>query len=205
MSCTEIYAFDKAGNASLFGTTHNSWRGGMAVWKAMEERHLPQFIPEYVKRMSRYRPDMTAAEIEEMIGYKPSRTWTWKPPGESENPMKEIWDLADNHEIPRHERIALFTTFDNALVKREHFREVIDAFRAFGGVTSLPEQAEIIEKMLLQDDIIAAGWNQTSVNADTWDTAGGYNEETEEAIPYNCLTGTRHYWIFDEMEAEAAE
>ena len=190
MSCTEIYAFDKAGNASLFGTTHNSWRGGMAVWRAMEERHLPPFVPEYIKRLPQYRPEMTAEDVEEWLEFKPSRTLT--PPGETENPMEAIWALADNPEIPRHERIVLFTTFDNALVKREHFREVIDAFRAFGGVTSLPEQAEIIEKMLLQDDIIAAGWNQTSVNVDTWDTAGGYNEETEEAVPYNCLTGTQH-------------
>lgn len=203
MSCTEIYAFDKAGNAGLFGETKNSWRGGMAVWKIMEERHLPQYIPEYVKHMSRYRPGMTPAELEEMIGYRPSRTVTM--PGGNENPTKEIWELADNPIIPRHERIVLFTTFDNALVRREHFQEVIDAFRAFGGKTSLPEQADILEKMLLQDDIIAAGWNQTSVNGDTWENAGGYNEETEESIPYNCLTGTRHYWIFDEIEGDAAE
>ena len=201
MSCTEIYAFDKAGNAGLFGETKNSWRGGMAVWKIMEARHLPQYIPEYVKHMSRYRPGMTPAELEEMIGYRPSRTVTIG----NENPTKEIWELADNPIIPRHEGIVLFTTFDNALVRREHFQEVIDAFRAFGGKTSLPEQADILEKMLLQDDIIAAGWKQTSVNGDTWENAGGYNEETEESIPYNCLTGTRHYWIFDEIEGGAAE
>lgn len=200
MSCTEIYAFDKAGNAGLFGETGNSWRGAMAVWRIMEARHLPQYIPEHVKHMSRYRPGMTSAELEGMIGYRPSRISA--PPG-PEDPTKEIWELADNPKIPRHERIVLFTTFDNALVRREHFQEVIDAFRAFGGITSLPEQAEILEKMLLQKSIIAAGWNQTSVNGDTWANAGGYDEETEEEIPYNCLTGTRHYWIFDEIDAEA--
>lgn len=199
MSCTEIYSFNKAGNASLFGTTENSWRGGMAVWRAMEERHLPQYVPEYVKKLPRYRPGMTAAEIEEMIGYKPSRTAIMYC--DKDDPMKEICELADDPAIPRHERVALFTTFENALVRREHFQEVIDAFRAFGGKTSLPEQADILEKMLLQDDIIAAGWNQTSISGDTWGNANGYNEETEESIPYNCLTGTRHYWIFDEMEA----
>ena len=199
MSCTELYAFDKEGNAYLFGTTHNSWRGGMAVWRAMEERHLPQIITEYVKDMWNYRPEMTASDIEKMLGYKPSRT-SIVTASQKDDPMKEIWELADNPEIPRHERIVLFTTFDKALVKREHFQEVIDAFRAFGGETSLPEQAEILEKMLLQDDIIAAGWNQTSVNADTWDVVGGYNEEADESIPYNCLTGTQHYWIFDELE-----
>lgn len=200
MSCTEIYAFDKAGNAGLFGETGNSWRGAMAVWRIMEARHLPQYIPEHVKHMSRYRPGMTPAELEGMLGYRPSRTSA--PPG-PEDPTKEIWELAGNPKIPRHERIVLFTTFDNALVKREHFQEVIDAFRAFGGITSLPEQAEILEKMLLQESIIAAGWNQTSVNADTWANAGGYNEEAEEEILYNCLTGTRHYWIFDEIDTEA--
>ncbi len=171
-------------------------------YKRRLKQGYPRNIPEerFLKLAAYEDMGLTPAELEEMIGYRPSRTSA--PPG-PEDPTKEIWELADNPKIPRHERIVLFTTFDNALVRREHFQEVIDAFRAFGGTTSLPEQAEILEKMLLQESIIAAGWNQTSVNADTWANAGGYNEETEEEIPYNCLTGTRHYWIFDEIDAEA--
>ena len=49
MSYTEIYAFDKAGLPRLYGEVRNSWRGARAVWNIMEERHLPPFVPGYVK------------------------------------------------------------------------------------------------------------------------------------------------------------
>ncbi len=56
MSFTEIYAFDKAGIPRLYGVVHNAWRGAMAVWNIMEERHLPPFVPEYIKLCNWYRP-----------------------------------------------------------------------------------------------------------------------------------------------------
>ena len=49
MSYTELYAFDKTGKAKLFGTVHNAWRGAMRVWRIMEERYLPLYIPDFVK------------------------------------------------------------------------------------------------------------------------------------------------------------
>ncbi len=112
--------------------------------------------------------------------------------------VKEIWNLADRKDIPLHERIVLHTTFDKCLVKAEDIPKVIDAFRKFGGTTSLPEQADILEK--LPEGTIAVGWNQSSVNCDDWSGQGGYDEENDEAIPYNCLTMNEHYWLFDELE-----
>lgn len=49
MSYTEIFAFNKEGNAYMAGMARNSWRGAMMIWNIMEERHLPPYIPEYVK------------------------------------------------------------------------------------------------------------------------------------------------------------
>ena len=46
MSYTEIYAFNQEGNAYMAGMVRNSWRGAMAVWNIMEERHLPPYVPE---------------------------------------------------------------------------------------------------------------------------------------------------------------
>lgn len=195
MSSTEIYAFGKDGYAHLYGQTKNAWRGCMAIWRLMEERHLPLYIPNWVKCANWYKPGMTAQELKANIGYAPTRC----APYLNDNPMKEIWELQHNKDVPVHERICLYTTFDDILVKRENVPKVIDAFRKFGGETSLPEQADILQEMLKDSDIIAVGWNQTSVNSDSWSTCGGYDEETDTRKPYNCITGKGHFWLFDEL------
>lgn len=107
--------------------------------------------------------------------------------------------MVDNTKIPEHERIVLFTTLDNCLIRREECRRVAEAFRQFGGETSLDAQAVILERAAMDYHITAIGWNQTSVCSENWANAGGYNSKTGEDIPYNCFTGTKHYWLFDEM------
>lgn len=182
MSSTYIYAFDESGNAYLFASTHNAWRGGMAIWREMEERHLPPYYYRGNKSMP-----LTRA-----VAYS------------DESAMQEIWNLATNKDIPLHERIVLYTTFDNCLVKAENIPKVVDAFRKFGeDYTSLSEQADILEK--LPKGTIAVGWNQTSVNCEDWSNFGGYDEENDEPIPYNCLTMNRHYWLFDELDTKNGE
>ena len=52
--------------------------------------------------------------------------------------------------------------------------------------------------MLEDETCIAVGWNQTSVNADTW-LSYNYDEELEDYVPYNCLEQNEHYWLFDEL------
>ena len=176
MSYTEIYAFGKDGNAYLAGEVHNAWRGSMAVWQIMEKRYLPQFYDHGVKTTR-------------MLSGKHGK----------DDPAREVWALADNLEIPLHERISMFVTFDDCLVKAEDIPRVVDAFRKFEGETSLNEQADILEKLAQDLEVIAVGWNGTSVNAENWANTGGYDEEAEEVLPYNCLTGDRHYWLFDEL------
>lgn len=200
MSYTEIYAFDKAGLPRLYGEVHNSYRGAMAVWNILDERHLPPYMPEYVKSCNWYRSDMTPEEVERRLGYRPRRTSDYCG---KEKPICEVWNLADNPEIPEHERIVLHTTFDDCLVRAENLPAVIAAFRQFEGDTSLKEQADILQRAADDPEIIAVGWNQTSVNGDSWYNAGGYDHEAEEDIPYNCLTGDKHYWLFDELRKEA--
>lgn len=184
MSYTEIYMFDKMGDANLAGQIQNAWRSAMAIWRIMEERHLPPYVPNYVKRCNWYKPNMTNQEIVEKIGYQPSRCAPTLGK-DGKNPIQEIWDLADSIDVPKHERIVLFTTFGCCLLKKDNIPAVIEAFHQFGGETSLIEQADFLEQLLNDDDCIAVGWNQTSVNADTWGNKY-YDEDTEESIPYNC-------------------
>lgn len=178
MSSTIIYGFNKQGEAFTLGATENAWRGGMAIWRELEERHLP---PYYYRGDRRHPQSRLTAFFDE-------------------NAAKEVWNLADRKDIPLHERIVLHTTFDRCLVKTEDIPKVIDAFRKFGcdDYTSLPEQADILEKLPV--GTIAVGWNQTSVTGEDWSNKGGYDEENDEAIPYNCLTMSEHYWLFDELE-----
>ena len=184
MSSTIIYGFNKQGEAFTLGETKNAWRGGMAIWRELEERHLPP----YYFRGDRRNPCTRLAAFYD------------------ENAAKEIWNLADRKDIPLYERIALYTTFDRCLVKAEDIPKVIDAFRKFAicnDYTSLAEQADILNK--LPEGTIAVGWNQNSVNGGDWSNKGGYDEENDEAIPYNCLTMSEHYWLFDELEEEHHE
>lgn len=173
MSSTIIYTFDENGDANYFAEVKNAWRGAMAVWLEMEKRHLPPFRTGY-SRMAYSMIDKNAAD--------------------------EIWNLADRKDIPLHERITLHTTLDKCLIKASDIPKVIEAFRKFGGNTSLPEQADLLEN--LPNGTIAVGWNQNSVSWDDWSNFGGYDEENDTSIPYNCLTMDKHYWLFDELEEQ---
>lgn len=197
MSYTEIYGFKKDGTAFLAGEIKNAWRGAPAIWGILEERYLPPYIPDYIKYCNWYREDMSYEEIVERNGFQPTRNSS--PPFGEHNPMKEIWDLNQREDISWPDLIALYTTYDNALAKRENFKAIIDAFDTFEGKTSLPEQARVLERLLADEDCIAVGWNQTSVNADNWCNIGEPDEDGD-ATPYNCLTGDQHFWIFDEEE-----
>lgn len=183
MSYTEIFSFDLEGNAHFESEVENAFSGGMAVWRIMELRHLPP--------------------LPKKCGIERHRYSTFSLNGD--NPMKEIWELADNVDIPLDQRIVLFTTFDNCLVKKQDLSRVIAAMRTFEGEdhkgeTNLGEQADILEQIANDPDVIAVGWNQTSVNTDTWSNACGYDDIKDEPIPYNCLTGDKHYWLFDELK-----
>lgn len=191
MSYTEIYGFNANGYAYHLSDVHNAFRGAMAIWRFLEDKYLPPYIPQYLRNIGITDPN----ECERHLHYKPTRCTSME-----DEPTREIWNLVDRQDVSEDERICLFTTFDHCLVKREDIPKVVNAFRAFEGQTSLKEQAEILEKAYSDENCIAIGWNQTSVNGDTWANYD-YDEGTDESIPYNCLTGNGHYWLFDELKA----
>lgn len=193
MSSTEIYFFNKDGICSGMDSVKNAWRGAMAVWSILEEKYLPPYRPSYV-------PDnMTMEEFEQRFGYKPNRLSITAFRGK-ENPAKDIWDLFENERVSLADRIVLGTTLDWALVRRKEIEQVIQAFKSFIGETNLTEQAAILEECLKDENITAIGWNQTSVNADTWMNAGEYKGNDEVYEPYNFLEQDKHWWLFDELE-----
>lgn len=182
MSCVEIYGFDKQGEAYLYGEVHNSFRGGMAIWRCLEDKYLPPYAPKW-------------ASASFINGHSWSRCY-----GSGIEGIKEIWDLWKSDRVTRDEKICLLSTFDDVLVRKENIPLVVKAFRAFDGDTNLKEQADILEKMIADENCIAVGWNQTSVNGTTWVNRAGYDEENDRNIPYNCLTGSDHWWLFEFLD-----
>jgi len=160
MSYTEMFGFDKNGDAYWLADIKNAWRGGVAVWNYLYEKYCGGKFP--------------------MFG---------------ENGFKELNDALWSRPAPEHERIAYLTTCDYALVKRENFQQVANAFRQFEAETSLKEQADVIKEALTDENCIAIGWNQTSVNRDNWTNYGGYDEDKDECIPYNINTGNKHWFL----------
>lgn len=189
MSSTEIFGFDKIGNAYKAGEVKNAYRGVVAIWRILEEKYLPPYRPSYVPEW------VSDDEVENFLHYKPSRCLVIM----EENAVQEIWNLVDNKNVSEIDKICLLTTFDRCLVKKENLEKVIRAFNEFEGETSLKEQALILQEMLKDENCIAVGWNQTSVNSSIW---GNYShdEENDIIIPYNCLKQGEHYWLFDELK-----
>ena len=187
MSYTELYKFKKDGNAEDLGEVKNGFRGAMAVWQILEKKYLEPFP----------RPMWMSEEDYNDRGY--SRCAAMFDP----NAMKEIWGIAKKEEVSRLDKIVLNSTFDKVIVSRDNLEETIQAFRDFEGDSSLKEQADILEKALDDKDLIAVAWNQTSVNGDTWMNSSGFDEETEEYIPYNILTGEDHWELFDDLTIKA--
>lgn len=193
MSCTELYGFDKNGNAYYYGEIDNAWRGAMMVWRYFEDKYLELYIPDYIKCTNWYKPDMTREEIIQRNGFIPTRLTAGKP-----SDVEEIWNLVGNKNIPMSERIVLATTFDKILVAKNDMPAVITAFESFeADNTSLKEQAEILKSMLADDDCIAVGWNQTDINAQTWDNKNPDPNDDTNRLPYNCLTQNEHTWLSD--------
>jgi hypothetical protein len=191
MSHTEIFGFNNEGNAYHQADIKNAWRSGMAIWNHLEKKYLPPYLPSYTPAYIK-----SVDEFESRLGYRPTRTSSMM----DGNAMKEIWSLADDDKVSLTDKIVLLTTFDKVLIKKEDLPKVISAFKDFDGETSLKEQAQVLQTMFEDEGCIAVGWNQTSVNGDTWMNIGGYNEDNEESIPYNCLKQSWHHWLFDELD-----
>ena len=180
MSYTEIYKFKKDGNAECFAEVKNAFRGAMSVWRIIEKKYLPPYIPTWA------------------IGDTPqeySRASDF-----TGNGLKEVWGLFDAGKLSKVDKIVLGSTFDNVVVMRDDLPELCEAFRAFDGETSLKEQAEKIFCELQNDDsFLAIAWNQTSVNGDAWESdETGLDEDGEEIyLPYNLLKHDKHWNLFE--------
>ena len=193
MSTTDIYGFRKSDHlAELCASIPNAWSGAMAIWAAIEEKYLPPYIPDHIKYCNWYRPGMSFDEIVRHNGYKPTRctTMTFYP---KDSPIKEVWALADTDKLSLEDRIALSSTFDHALMRADYVPEVIAAFRKANlDGANLKEQADVLEELLKSGKYITFGWG-SSLCASNWEDFA--QDEDGNSVPYNCESGTKHWWI----------
>lgn len=173
MSRTTIYVFTKDGPWTEYKEFSNSWRSGYFIWKSLQERYLPEYNGKYL---------MTPEIIE------------------------KVWDLGrlDTSPASEVEKVCMLTTFDYALAYREDFRQVAEAYREFektyglSGLSTLGAQASVLEKLAEREDVVAVGWQQTSVSENLWWVQP--DDEEDDGRPYNLKTDTKHWNIFEEEE-----
>lgn len=152
MSRTEVYAIRKNGEVRLFKENQNSFRWSPIIWSELEERHLPPFRPSFI-------PDsIPDNQIESYLGHKPKR--------HDLEDMRDIWRLYDTDKLSVTERWVLGSTFDNVIVLKEDFSDLIEAYRSFftkENHSSLLELADIYDEMNQDNDIIGVAWSISQI------------------------------------------
>lgn len=135
--------------------------------------------------------------------------WTGYWMGRSESEVQPLWDLWEDDALPEYERVALLSTFDRVMVRRENIPRIVAAFRAFvaayppeNRVCSLLEQADELEKLYADPDCYAVCWDQTSV-CEVWTRI--YEEGDDEGRDYDVSIDTNHEFLFETYPIDAPE
>lgn len=161
-----MYAINQDGNASLHKGFKNSFRGAILIWRWLAKKYLGD-IPFFTLM--------------------------------HEND-KSLWNLAYDQSIKESHRIVLANTFDNVLVRRENLLRLIKAMRSFdkdcGDSGHIPEQADALEALLNDSNVLAIGWNQTSVVNCLWQSR---YDENENEIPFNIKNDIEHWFLFEDQ------
>jgi len=172
--------FGKDGKVKYSTEFQNAHLGAMRVWNHLDKKYLPPF-EKYGMPMSR------------MI---------------DQNEIQKWWDLQHDERLTDSERICLLSTFDNVIIFREDFCRLAKAFRDFGAEnTHLEYEADALDDAMNDGDIIALGFCQTSVCENEWtrNRNRSEDEENDDYEPYNLITGTDHWNLFehDMLKAKA--
>ncbi len=110
MSATYLYTVSPNGPLTLHEEFRNSHRGAMWIWMRLREK----FHPDHVWPENAPYDDPRVKEASK---------WIMK--------YDDIWALSKDSRLCRNEKIVLMSTYDNVMVKRKNFEELITAFRWF--------------------------------------------------------------------------
>ena len=151
----------------------NSWGGHAMVWTRCYDRYLKD----------------------------PKKDFDcWGNAGEGD---RRLWDLPKRIDLPDFVRAVLVSTFDHAIVHKEHFerfrhhlRQFVEFFGTQGGVCHLIGYVEFIEANM---DAQAIGFHGTSVCSDPWleHPAASEDDDDPDLVPYNLASGKKHFETYD--------
>ena len=172
MSRTEIYAVDAEGNIEFEGECQNAWLGAMHVWKTLASKY------GIVKPGEEYRLLL------------------------DDSVMKQIWALARDERLPWWERVVHASTFDRAIVLRDDFPRLIEAFEQW--VRERPEEAIGLAcqldyfKLIVEHERGFRGicWNQTTIGESYWWVRDGSGED-EEGRQFNIDRDAEWWSLFE--------
>ena len=114
--------------------------------------------------------------------------------------FERVWEAFNTGIYEEYENVVLGSTFDNAIVLKKDFDQLLTSFKKYYSVypnSNFGQQIKVIEAMKVDENVIGVAWCQTSVADDLWDY--GYDEETDETIPYNIFAGDKHWELFDNL------
>lgn len=180
MSRTELYIVKKDGSLELYKEFGNSHRGASLLWSNLWKLFYPEFhFPHF----------------------------------NDDKNIELLWNLDQNSEVPRVLNILHVSTFDHMLIRKEKLSEFIEAIenviqaKYFNDNGHFRDYPEVMKEIMKLEDVIAIGWNQTSVCCGVWDVYEECPTCGESSIQrgYNVLKDKDHQFLFeylDEIEKE---
>lgn len=126
----------------------------------------------------------------------------------------EVWNFNIRHPgvMQKHEEIALVSTMDKTLAEPSQWLRLVEAFEKYSSEhpnSSFGEQAAAIRSVMESDqasEIVAIGWQQTSVNGDSPWFSYEEDEDGEDYVEvYDPATGNTHYWLMESVDSVGVE
>lgn len=123
----------------------------------------------------------------------------------NEKQMGMLWKLDRDPRVSREEKILLISTYDHELIKKENLEQFVDACEKvyFHDNGHFKEYPEVMKEIMKLKDVIAIGWNQTSVNCGVWDVYDDCKHCDTGTIQrdYNVLKDKDHQFLFEYLES----
>jgi hypothetical protein len=158
----------------------NSWGGGAYIWDSLAVKYLGWERSSWLSKLA--------------MGGKDGAS---------------LWELAGDGRLSDSERIALCSTTDRVMVRKENLHRVAEAFRDFvrlhppgDSVCSLLNQADSLMDLSRNDECFAVCWNQSSC-ADSWHDIElpEPDDDGNEYRTYDISVDSDHWFMFDELGA----
>lgn len=188
---TNIHKVNKKGDVIKHIGISQSLLGALTIWRAMEEKYLPPYIPDWARNIA--------------DGRNHFRTFDFKNTGA----IQDLWDLPNTGDMEEGDKHVLLSTYDNCMVKRENIPRLIFSYMAFlweqgaDFKSNIDKQLEAIREIYEDEEYIAICRDQTSVFEQRYTVIE--DEETGEVIeerPYNIYKDSSHWFLYGDEEED---